>query len=657
MVFRGGRPRRLPYPYDIVLNGTGLMLGQARRGAGLIAQKEADLNQVAPTTYEYASKGPFTEKTAQWERLTRGYGLRLQERYQDTRYFYALGADLSVGPWIKGPDITLVTPTTRDTTTGVTHFFELNGVLYALNGRYVLRRDGDLTWTAVRDFGAGLQATDVATFYSNARSAALAFVGLGEAAPAQVYDGTTWTAYSTLKATAWAVVGRDFYRAHDVNKMAKVSTDADPLNEANWTAANAFVIGDRTGAITRLAPTPGDSLFILKTTGIYTLDTAGQDHELFPQLRFAPDPDNGKGYGIFLNELYVPYGDALYRLDASGVLQAVGPDHQADAATPVRGRVTAFLGHGTLHAYAAIYNRDADQAFLLKLGGYEGGERLLVWHGSISPAFTGKKITALWKSTIGAPAGHSRLYLGFSDGSIGFFTLPCAPDPLACAAYRYLQSEAEVYLPLWHGTFTVDPKNLRAVTVVGDISSSQPVALDYKTDPTWPQWETLSTFTRSGQRVDFLAGATARLAVFRVRLQGSGGTGTPVVYGVALHHALRPSLVLEYQFAVLAEEGLRRRDGVPLRYGPDHIRQVVKGAYEGSGSVEMVLPDEQLKQLAVIDYGETVAWDDVTRRWRAALSVRAVELKTLQVLGTYGRLENYSYGQLRMFTYGQLEQL
>ncbi len=657
MVFRSGRPRRLPYPYDIVLGGTGLMLGRARQGAGLVARKEADLNQVAPTTYEYASKGPFAEKIAQWERMTQGYGLRVQERYQDARYFYAIGADLSVGPWIKGPDITIVSPGTRDGVGGVTHFFELNGVLYALNGRYVLRRDDDLTWTVVRDFGAGLRATDVAVFYSNARATALAFVGLGDAAPAQVYNGTTWTTYATLKATAWAVVGRDFYRAHDVNKVAKVSTDADPLNEANWTADNAFVIGDRSGAITRLAPTPGDSMFIFKTTGIHTLDTMGRDHELFPQLRFAPDPENGKGYGIFLNDLYVPYGDALYRLDASGVLQAIGPDHQADAATPVRGRVTAFLGHGTLHAYVALHNPDTNQSFLLKLGGYEKGERLMAWHGSISPAYTGRKITALFKSTIGAPAGHSRLYIGFSDGSIGYFTLPCAPDPLACGAYRYFRDEAEVYLPLWHGTFAVDQKNLRAVTVVGDISPQQPVALDFKTDPARPQWQPLSVFAQSGQRHDFPAGVLATLAAFRVRLQGDGGTRTPVVYGVALHHALRPSLILEYQFSVLAEDGLRRRDGVPLRYGSDHIRRVVREAYEGSGSVEVLLPDEQFKQVAVIDYGETTAWDDMARRWRSALSVRAVEMKTLLVLGTYGRLEYYTYGQLGRFTYGQMEQL
>src|SRR5690606_4812418 len=97
-------------------------------------------------------------------------------------------------------------------------------------------------------------------------------------------------------------------------------------NEANWTAPNNFVVGEKGSAITRLAVAPTGALYIFKTDGIYTLDPFGEDHELYPSLRFAPEDENGVAWGVFLNDLYVRYGDSLYRIDPNGVIDGVGPE-------------------------------------------------------------------------------------------------------------------------------------------------------------------------------------------------------------------------------------------------------------------------------------------------------------------------------------------
>ena len=159
-----------------------------------------------------------------------------------------------------------------------------------MNGRYVLRRDSDTAWSVSRDFGAGEVALDAVTFYSNALATNLAFVALGDADTFQYFNGTTWTVATgaTMQARAFAVVGREFYRARDTNLLTKCDTDADPTVEANWGAANAFRIGDKASAITRMFVNAVGVLVIVKTDGIYSLATDGQDVRYFPFLRLRP---------------------------------------------------------------------------------------------------------------------------------------------------------------------------------------------------------------------------------------------------------------------------------------------------------------------------------------------------------------------------------
>jgi hypothetical protein len=155
--------RRSPFPYHLVIEDTvagwrqGFLLGQAKPGTPqLMSSKVQDISNITPTDYSYSGWSPLGEREAVYESLVLGMGEGIQEGDKDRRYSYAQGVDCSVWPWCKGPELTLLTPGSADATVGVVQFFELGAVLYAANGRYVLRRDSDSVWTMVKDFGVGV---------------------------------------------------------------------------------------------------------------------------------------------------------------------------------------------------------------------------------------------------------------------------------------------------------------------------------------------------------------------------------------------------------------------------------------------------------------------------------------------------------------------
>ena len=69
-------------------------------------------------------------------------------------------------------------------------------------------------------------------------------------------------------------------------------------------------MGDLGAVITSLLVTSGGTLIVAKTDGCYTLDASGQDRELFPFLRYADLPNNGRAWGTFENGLFVAYGNS-----------------------------------------------------------------------------------------------------------------------------------------------------------------------------------------------------------------------------------------------------------------------------------------------------------------------------------------------------------
>jgi hypothetical protein len=635
--------RRVPWPYHMLIDGTGLLLGSPRATRGgaptpqLVSSKIQDISQVAPPDYSYGGTSPISDRQQPYESLALGMGLRLQEKWQDFRYAQAMGVDCSVWPWCKGPEPHPVMPPTRDGANGIRAFFELGPTLYAANGRYILRRDADATWTVVKDFGAGTSVLNVAVFTSNFDGVKRAWVALSSGPAQYSSDGTTWTPMATFTALAFLPLGREWWWADDVNRLRKCDTNADPTVEANYTSL-MFNVGDKSSPITNLAQTAAGTMIVLKTDGIYTLDQAGDDHSLYPFLKFAPRLDNGKWLGQFENALYVSYGLAFFRLNPDLSMEEVGPERLISNDGPVRGQITAFTGVGGMFAYAMLYNPDSQNSYLMKFGGFVSGaqanqtspsaSRVDAWHGALGHSLPNVVGQALHVSSVGAPSGHTRTYLGLSDGTLAYYTNPCTPNPSACSVYTFELGDGWVELPYWHGGYHASRKSLRHLAVTGTfLDASNFVSVDYKLDPTAAAWTDLPNVFDSMvyEESTFPTTAVAVLAAFRVHLENLAAAESPLVSSVAIGHALRPQRYMSFEADILCADGLVRRDGVPLRIGRQEIQAAVERAVDNPGAVTVTLPNERTEQLSFTDYTVSQAFDEIGRTWRGSLRVKAVQ--------------------------------
>lgn len=640
--------RKRPFPYHLVLNGTGLLIGsEGPNKPMLVSSKTKDIAQVSPPDFSYAGTSPISDREEPYESLVLGYGLRTQLGWQDRRYAAASAVDLSVWPWCKGPQIVQHTPPVRDLDDGVRAFFELNSVLYVAQGQYIMRRDTDTSWPIVKDFGAGVAVLNVATFTSNFDGQSKVFVALSTGTAQYSSNGTTWTPMATFTALAFCVIGREFWWADDVNRLRKCDTNADPTLEANYTSLQ-FRAGDKSSRIVALMVTAAGTLIINKTDGLYTLNAAGDDRELFPFLGFAAQGSGGEDWGSisganwgqYENDLYVAYGRNLLRIHPDLSAEEIGPEKLVNNDSEVRGPTTAFAAVGTMFAWAATYNPDTQDGYLFKFGGHGSDPdkaepiHLDAWHGALNAfgSLADRRIQALHTSTIGAASHHTRTYIGMSEGSLAYISNACGPNPAACSEYRFHVGDSYVDLPIWHGGYHASIKSLRHLSVTGaHLNATNNVTIDYKLDPGLPSWTAFPNVFDSAtyESAPMPMNATAVQAQFRVHLHNTVATESPLVSAVSIGHALRPKRFMQVELTILCSDGLVRRDGVPMRIGRRAIQAAVEQAVDTPGAVTCILPDESTQALSFTDYSISQSFDEIGRQWRGSLTVKAVQWDTV----------------------------
>lgn len=676
-----GQSRRNPYPYDISINGVGYRLGLADKDGGKLISASSPGMSAQPSEFSYGAQNPQIESTMSWADFSGGYGQRTQRQPGDEhRYWWALGVDAAVqGQIMLGPLITPVTPSgDLDTTNGILDFFEIGSALYALNGRYVLKRTADSAagWaTTSKDFTAGKAALNVIIHKQNtAGSTQFAYVAMGDSELMYKYDGTTWTQHATLYALAFCVAGRELYRAHSINQVTKCDENADPWIAGNWTAANSFYVGDNSSAIVSMTTNAAGVLVILKTDGVYILDETGQDAKLYSGLGIIPNnADNGKYHFLDTDDtLHITMSGSHYSIGPDMGLEQTGPERMVENNSDVRGYITA--GTGTpVGAYAGIYNPDTGNSYLLRLGAWITDEtgtarRIPIWHGSISQQFTSKKITAMRRSTIGAPALHERVFIGWSDGTVAPFILSCTPNPSSCEEYYYLDctnlpaEKAGFLYTSWNDAkFPVDPKLIRWLgctmiqqPVWGDLGETVALSpgIHYGARPTdsggtyGAETNYLSAtggFDIPGGKQELSPNFTQYSPQLSVKLAltnnglSSNTRITPIVTSVGAGFTLRRPLLFTYEFIVLAEDGLIKRDGSRMRLNARQIRANIQDFVDGASvlAVDAYLPHAYTRSTSLAsglptkiigtDYTEVLAWDDVAMGWTAGIRVRAIQ--------------------------------
>jgi hypothetical protein len=253
------------------------------------------------------------------------------------------------------------------------------------------------------------------------------------------------------------------------------------------------------------------------------------------------------------------------------------------------------------------------------------------------------------------------VYLGFADGSLGWFTLPCTRHPADCASYRFATPNATLRLPTWGGGFGADVKALDAVTVTGrNLAPATHVLVATRradgVDAFAPMPEPFDAGQR--ERVAFPPGSAATMLEVQATLVNTATTASPQVFGLGLHHQLQTPYRQVFEIRVLCEDGLRRRDGTPMRLGRDATQAALLQAADTPGSVVVVFPEGNAKRCRIRGLQKDVAFDHATRRTRAAYVLSMTEVSSQVISGTYARIEAVGvYDVLEQYSFDQWENL
>lgn len=663
--------RRAPWPYGIIVDGTPIpLVGGTFKGS-----KVSPFSDIVPTTQSYENWPAFRERTLAWSSMPLGYGhgFQIQDNPEkDAFYSYAIGVDASIATvWQKGPLVTRVTPASTGPIAGFAEV-SISGTktMFAIAGQYALKRTGDTSvgWPVSQNLATVGFRPEVVTQNVGSSSTKL-IVGVTGANP-WIFDATaqTWAQNAALLGYKFLLLSdtRELYAWTGANNMAKVDVASDFTNIANWTAADNFRVGDATQSITELARTTHNALLIIKQDGIFTLRDDGQALDLFPGLRGGTDANNGLGWFQFEGSTYVPtVNTGLLKMTPSGfygsVVQAqeTGVEKLGDNNSPVKGRITAGEG-SQFNGYAGILNPDTGNSYLLKLGGRApNGDFIPAWHGSITQAFAGVSITAMKRSTVGAPAGHERMYLGFSDGSIGWFILPCTANPSNCSAYLFDTVDAQIYMPLAHLGFKADRKTVEAFSVFGpSLGGDHYVRVACRFDTSGSYQDVGNAFTDpGGSRQDFTTPLVGFMVDVQVTLSNPAtNTLSPQVASVAVHHKVLPALVIEYEGVADGRPNPRLRDGHYGRRPPEQVKAALESA-AGSAFSTWVTEDERSVTVSMHEYAFQEAQDVRYRRIGWLIPFKAVAYRTNTIYGTWARIQVNSWKTLQSMNWSQIQTL
>jgi hypothetical protein len=681
--------RRRPYPYDCRIGtsrtgdgGVGFMLVPNRDGQ--LVSRKAEPLEAQPTSYEYGSQSPFLERTYQWSDLYYGFGERTQPEGRPRRTYYVIGWDMSInGKWIRGwPKFTTETINAGQPIRGFIRALRSGtDTLFALAGTKVRYRVSDGNWADSLTLASG--ETNQAVRFKNAGGSVVDALYLASTTN-NLYrldgSGTSWALPAALSgppdsAAQWIETVGDELWVGAGNKIAKCEDDPFGSTADNWAAQ--ITIGDASSVITYLKQNK-NALFIFKENGVYTISNAGVDQDVFPTLRFRRSTNNGRNAAVWLDSLWVPFEDAFYRIEADATLSTAGTELLLENDSEVRGRIVATAGHNTWFNYAILYNPQSGDSYLGKYGTWieqpGAGETRFqdVWFFALKK-WTAKQATCIEVVPMGSGV-NDRLYVGFADGTAAWAVLPrSSPNPLSDPNCSYEADPGYVYLPRYTAGFAADAKSVHGFSTFGSTIDRENYAqVEYRLSPN-AAWTALTTldaddvteitadFTLDGQRHDFLPGSDINGKAVEVRVKGirdpaAAETETLVLDGIAIHAAVRPSLRLLNDFSVDARNHVAKRDGSADRRSARQIRQALLDAVSAVGTVNVVLPTEEVQEMSFVDYSDSLKADNDRRgvEW-GQVSVRGVQYRTLSQPGT--ALGQLTHGDLEQYQHGQLEAL
>jgi len=433
------------------------------------------------------------------------------------------------------------------------------------------------------------------------------------------YDGATWTQAGTFAVGKYAErverLGHELYIGSGWEVFV---CTADPMLAASW--GGSIQVGDKATRISNLRAV-GDVLYIWKWDGVYTLTVTGTgvlDNDILPELRASPQVLNGRDVAVWRDAAYAGYGDGLYALSSGGDLTPVGLETLIENDGPVRGRPVASAPFGDWFLLHAVHDATAGVSYLCKLGtwtpGEDGGTWAARWHGAI--AHWSKQVTRLdviaFNTDLDPTLDGPTLWVGFSDGTVQQTPLPRrTPDPALDTRCRFVAT-GRLFWPRQTGGYPVTVKSWAGFSVLGSLlPTGTAMQQAYRLTPTGAFTDIGTVFTpalaAAAHRVELPDDATSVMLDAYTDLVTTDATVTPVMEGIGLHYAARPTLRLEYRAIVRGANHLVRHDGVVSRRSATRIRALVKTAAQQPGKVRIRLPDAVEGSVAFIEYTEALA--------------------------------------------------
>jgi hypothetical protein len=236
------------------------------------------------------------------------------------------------------------------------------GIKFLIAGRYCYRLRDDSNLVQIRDFGAGVVASD-AVVWNN--ELIVAFSGEYGASFTRIQKqdaSSVWTtATDNVYASYFAIVGDRLWRAHGTsplalgNQVSNIAPGANPFTLLNWSAG--ITVGDNSTDITDLNAL-GLQIAVSKQNGLHIGDEAALFPNVLPQMENAYDHENGKSTLVIGDTIFYPHRHGLIRwspgdseeLGLEQQLSSVRPEAPTSLATGIGGppgfAITALAAQG-----------------------------------------------------------------------------------------------------------------------------------------------------------------------------------------------------------------------------------------------------------------------------------------------------------------------
>jgi len=450
---------------------------------------------------------------------------------------------------------------------------KFNALQYIANGVELWKLNSGATGlTHIRAFPATI--TDLEVFGANL------YIALGWATSYQYMD--TSEAFTTttgnVKTMKWFCTVKaavdTLYGSQSVNHI--IST-ADPTGAATW-AADTVVDSANYDIVEMM--TRGNVLYMIKEDRTFYLDSSANIKVLVDETQKLADRAAGKKATIFLDDLYLPWGDQglLWYDTSEDAPTFIDPSDFVTNSTAFDGAVLATTSDER-YLYAVVDDGTNVEVLAGRLQTIDGAVKR-VWHPISQIALTDCN-TAFYSNVT-----KRRVYFGSTTGLFYIPSTATYGNITGDTNYTY-ESAGYLITPWYHFDFKGDKKGWFEITLeMSGTSSTVYWEAHYQIlgDTTWTEINSTDKFKTSPTTSAYIpadSGSTepsSQMMRFKFVCVTGAAASTPVLKSVLVRGKLYPSNRGIIDCEVLCDEDIVLKDGSPEKGQSAAIKAAIEEA-------------------------------------------------------------------------------